>query len=196
MSLAKYPLTSITVYCSSSSAVDKAFFDVAEELGQKMAELKLTLIYGGAIVGLMGKIAHTVKQHGGRVIGVMPSVILNKGITNPDLDELIKVPDMRERKKIMAEMGDAYIALPGGFGTLEEIIEVLTEKQLQIHNKPIIFLNINGCFDALFQQFEFYVENHFAKPVTLEFYYSTSSVEDAFNYLLNYEKKKYEMKWF
>ena len=196
MAFSKYPLTSITVYCSSSSAVDKAFFDIAEQLGEKMAELKLTLIYGGANVGLMGKIAHTVKENGGKVIGVMPPVISEKGITNPDLDELIKAADMRERKRIMAEMGDAFIALPGGFGTLEEIVEVLTEKQLQIHNKPIVFLNINGCFDALFQQFNYFVENRFAKPVSLEFYYNASSVKDAFEYLLNYQGKDYGLKWF
>lgn len=186
----------ICVYASSSNAVDPLFFQTAEELGKKLATEGYNLVYGGAKVGLMGKIAEVMQKAGRKVIGVIPKLIYEKNLAYNESDELLVTEDMRERKAEMEKRGDAFIALPGGFGTLEEMLEVLTLKQLHVHNKPIIFLNINRCFDALNMQFESLYQNKFAKTSSREMYYFASCVEDAIQYLKRYQPPKQESKWF
>jgi hypothetical protein len=154
---------SVCVYCSSSSAVDPHYVTAAVELGTLLGERGLTLVYGGASVGLMGQLAQAVQRGGGRVLGVIPQSLRDREIAYEAADELIVTRDLRERKAIMESRADAFVALPGGFGTLEEVLEVLTLKQLRAHQKPVVFLNTAGFYDRLLAMFEQLFEQRFTK---------------------------------
>ena len=154
----------ICVYCSSSDLVDGAYFEAAEGLGRLIAEGGHTLVYGGGSIGLMGALARAVHQHRGRVIGVIPDSMVERELAYRDADELIVTDNMRQRKAVMDERAAAFIALPGGFGTLEELIEALTHRQLKYHDKPVVIVNLNGFYDPLLRFFEHFIEQHFAKP--------------------------------
>lgn len=184
----------ICVYCSSSNGVAPHFFEAAQTLGERIAQRGDTLVYGGADVGLMGRLAHAVKEHGGRVIGVMPESMMAKKITFDEADALIVTPTMRERKAKMAALADAFVALPGGFGTLEELSEVLTLRQLSEHTKPIIVVNIRAFYEPLIALFEHYYREGFAKPWR-QLYYVTDDVAAIFAYLDAYEPVVLTEKW-
>lgn len=139
----------VTVFCGSSFGNDSVFGEVAYELGKTLAEQQIKLVYGGANVGLMGAVANGVLDHGGEVTGVLPRFLQEKEIAHRNLTELILVEDMHERKKKMNELSDGAIALPGGFGTMEELFEMLTWGQLGLHRKPVAVLNTNGFFDDM-----------------------------------------------
>jgi len=186
----------ICVFASSSDAVSRDYFYAARELGRLIGERGYTLVYGGTNVGLMGEIATSVQRSGGRIIGVIPWFIRDEGISNSSADELIVTEDMYERKKIMEDKSDAFFALPGGFGTLEEILEVLTLKQLKRHNKPIVFFNTKGFYDVLFEFFEQIYTEKFAKPAEKNIYYVTSDPQEALSYLENYSPAEIPDKWF
>ncbi|HXG18383.1 MAG TPA: TIGR00730 family Rossman fold protein [Methylomirabilota bacterium] len=143
----------ITVYCASSRRVARHYLDVAAELGRLLAARGHTLIYGGGNIGLMGALANAAMLHSGKIKGVILADFVERGYASEG-HEMQSVTDMRLRKRGLDELGDAYIALPGGFGTLEEILEILSFKQLGFHHKPIVFVNINGYFDHLLAQFE------------------------------------------
>ena len=143
---------SLTVYCASSKRVAQSYVDVATAMGRLIAQRGHTLVYGGGNIGLMGALAQAALAHGGKVRGVILAEFIEKGYAQ-DGHEMHSVDDMRSRKRGLDEFGDAYIALPGGFGTLEEILEMISFKQLGFHHKPIVFINTNGYFDALLQQF-------------------------------------------
>jgi uncharacterized protein (TIGR00730 family) len=143
----------ITVYCASSRRVAPHYRAVATELGQLLAQRGHTLIYGGGNIGLMGALADAAKACGGKITGVILADFVERGYAN-DGHEMHSVDDMRLRKRGLDELGDAYIALPGGFGTLEEILEIISFKQLGLHHKPIVFINTNRYFDHLLAQFE------------------------------------------
>lgn len=185
----------MTVYCSSSDALEKSYYKVAEELGAWMVQHRYDLVFGGSNVGLMGTLARAVQANGGQVTGVIPEFILNKGIAYEASNELIVTKDLRERKKIMEDRADAFIALPGGFGTLEEILEVLTLKQLQAHTKPVVLLNTNGFYDPLTVFFDFMYERHFAKRDHQEIYFIADSCESVFKYLSLYKPHRAVSKW-
>jgi len=139
----------ITVFCGSSLGTDNYFELQAKELGKKLALENIELVYGGANVGLMGAVANGALQNYGKVIGVLPVFLKSKEIAHNGLTELIVVDSMHDRKTKMNELCDGVIALPGGFGTLEELFEMLTWEQLGLHKKPIGILNINGFYDYL-----------------------------------------------
>ncbi len=139
----------ITVFCGSSFGTDNDFEFQAKKLGKKLALENIVLVYGGANVGLMGAIANETLLNSGKVIGVLPHFLKSKEIAHNELTELILVDSMHERKAKMNELCDGVIALPGGFGTLEELFEMLTWGQLGLHKKPIGILNINGFYDKL-----------------------------------------------
>jgi hypothetical protein len=184
----------ICVYCSSSNGVAAHFFETARDLGARIAQRGDTLVYGGADVGLMGELAHAVKGGGGRVIGVMPETMMAKKITFDEADELIVTPTMRERKARMEVLADAFVVLPGGFGTLEELAEVLTLRQLSEHTKPIVVVNVRAFYDPLIALFEHYYREGFAKPWR-ELYYVTGEVPAVFAYLDAYEPVVLNEKW-
>lgn len=135
---------SICVYCGSSPGDEPAFADAAQDIGRRMAESRIELVYGGGDVGLMGIVARAVLQHGGRVTGIIPEFLRRRENMLADAQELIVVPDMHSRKQLMFERADAFVALPGGIGTLEELVEQMTWAQLGRHAKPILLLDVRG----------------------------------------------------
>lgn len=187
---------SICVFCSSSNAVASEYFAAATEFGAALAKRGLTLVYGGGQVGLMGAVARAVHQHGGKVIGVIPGYLRTRELAYEASDELLVTPDLRARKAAMEARADAFVALPGGFGTLEEIIEVLTLKQLGRHHKPIAFLNTNGFFDPLLAQFERLFAEQFTKPDYRAYYHVAPTVPDLFHHLEAGEPAPVVAKWF
>jgi len=185
----------LTVFSSSSDAIDPAFFEVASELGRTIAQRGDTLVYGGTKVGLMGAAALAATENGGKVIGVIPRYMVERGIDFNDC-EMHLTRDLRERKAKMEALGDAFIVLPGGFGTLEELLEILTLKQLHQHQKAIVILNANGFFDPLMELFEHVFRQRFAKETTRALYHFSGSVADAFAYLDSYVPATVPSKWF
>lgn len=157
-------MKSVVVFCGSSMGNDPFFEEKAKELGALLAIEKRTLVYGGAKVGLMGATADAVLNRAGKAVGVIPAFLKTKEVAHTELTDLIVVPSMHDRKAKMLELGDGMIALPGGFGTLEELFEVLTWAQLGLHTKPIGLLNVNGYFNALLEQLEQMTQSGFLKP--------------------------------
>ena len=153
------------VYCGSSAGKHPEYSESARALGIALAQRGIELVYGGASVGIMGTLADTVLQAGGKVIGVIPEAIANKEVAHKGLSELKVVGSMHERKSQMAELADGFIALPGGFGTLEELFEILTWSQLGFHKKPCALLNIQGYYNSLQLFLEHAVEQQFIKAV-------------------------------
>lgn len=186
----------ICVYCSSSNAVKDLYFKAAEELGKLIGNRNHSLIFGGANVGLMEHLASTVKLYNGHITGIIPLKIHNFQLTSDKANEIVITETMDERKALMRDKSDAFIALPGGFGTLEEILEVITLKQLDYLRKPIVFININGYFNDLFNQFEKSYSETFAKESYRKIYKITSTPEEAILYIENYEHELTDNKWF
>ncbi len=188
-------LRSICVYASSSNAVAPAYKTAAEALGRGIAERGLTLVYGGGNLGLMGAAALGARACGGRIVGIMPQALIAKGINCDIADELLVARDLRERKAWMEERADAFVALPGGFGTLEEVLEILTLRQLQQHIKPVVLLNTSNFYNPLVALFEHLYAEQFARPFR-ELYYVAADVADAFAYLERVEPSMAPAKWF
>jgi uncharacterized protein (TIGR00730 family) len=186
----------ICVYSSSSDAVSEHYFEAAEELGSLIGERRYTMIYGAGNIGLMGRLALAVHQHGGNVIGVIPEYLNNFGLAYEAADEIIVTTGMRERKAVMEQRADAFIALPGGFGTLEEMLEVLTLKQLQLHRKPIVFINTLNFYEKLFQQFEHLFRESFAKEDQRKLYAIAANAHEALTYIDTYQPPALQKKWF
>lgn len=157
-------MKAICVFCGSSFGVRPAYEDAAAQTGRLIAEQGYTLVYGGAKVGLMGTVADAALSAGGKVFGVLPRALQDKEIGHPGLSELHLVGSMHERKALMADLSDAFIALPGGVGTLEEIFEVWTWGQLGYHGKPCGFLNIDGYFEQLIAFLDHQTREGFTKP--------------------------------
>ncbi len=157
-------MSSICIYCGSSPGTNSAYMESARTMGQLIASQGHTLVYGGGQVGLMGAAADAALGAGGEVIGVIPQDLLDKEVGHGAVTELIAVSSMHERKMKMASLSDCFIALPGGIGTLEEIIEILTWNQLGFHTKACGLLNVNNFFDALLQFLDHMVENRFLTP--------------------------------
>ena len=155
----------ICVYCGSSPGRSPGYAAAARQLGAELAHRGLGLVYGGASVGVMGVVADAALAHGGEVIGVLPHFFTDKEVAHQGLDELLVVDSMHERKARMAELSDGFIALPGGWGTLEEIFEVLTWAQLGLHEKPCGLLDVGGYFDDLYRFLEGAVAEGFVRDV-------------------------------
>jgi uncharacterized protein (TIGR00730 family) len=156
-------LKSVCVYCSSSSAKDGVVDQEIRLFGREIAKRGVSLIYGGSSKGLMGALADEVLGAGGRVVGVVPKALQGREAAHRGLSELKVVATMHEREQLMFDMADAFVAFPGGFGTLEEIIEMLTWKQLGIHGKPVVFANIGGYFDPVLAQFDAAIKMGYAR---------------------------------
>ena len=161
----------IAVYCSSSTRIDPLYFNVARNAGALIAEGGHELIYGGGSVGLMGAIAEAVHERGGQVFGVIPEALKEKeGLAYHLADELIVTQTMQKRKSTMYRRADAFMVLPGGMGTLEEFLEVVTLKQLGYHQKPIVLINANGLFDTLLGYFDQLHEKNFTHEGSQDVY--------------------------
>ena len=153
----------VCVFAGSSSGADAAYADAAHQLGRTLGERRIGVVYGGACVGLMGTMADAALAAGADVIGVIPSALVAKEIAHRGLTDLRVVSSMHERKALMADLADAFIALPGGWGTLEEFFEVLTWAQLGLHRKPCGLLNVHGYFDRLLSFLDHTVDEGFVK---------------------------------
>jgi uncharacterized protein (TIGR00730 family) len=154
----------ICVFCGSSIGAKKSYEDAARAMGQSLVKKGIGLVYGGGRVGLMGIIADSVMEAGGNAIGVIPEALVSRELAHNGLTELRVVVSMHERKALMAELSDAFIALPGGFGTFEEFCEVLTWSQLGLHRKPCGLLNVDGYYNSLLSLFDHAVEELFVRP--------------------------------
>lgn len=164
----------LAVFCGSSNGSSDVYIEAAKKLGKELAKRNITLVYGGASVGVMGAVADSVLEEGGYVIGVMPSFLDDREIAHKNLTELIIVDSMHERKAKMADLADGFIALPGGPGTLEEFFEIFTWAQLGLHNKPCGLLNINHYYDPLITLF-----NHMSDEQFLHEKYRTMALVDS-----------------
>jgi uncharacterized protein (TIGR00730 family) len=172
-------MPSICVYCSSSNAIADRYPPVADALGREIASRGHRLVYGGGAVGLMGVLAKAAHEEGGNVTGVIPSKLQDREGIAYEADELIVTDTMRERKGIMFKKADAFVVLPGGYGTLEEFMEVLTLKQLGYHDQPIALLNIDGFFDPLLSFFDELYDGHFSRKEIGELVHVETSPEAA-----------------
>jgi len=186
----------ICVFSSSSDAVAPEYFEAAREVGAWIARKQMTLVYGGGKIGLMGAVAAAVHRHGGHVVGVIPRYLRKQEVAYEAADELIISKDLRERKAIMEERADAFVALPGGFGTLEEMLEILTLKQLGQHAKPVVFLNTSDFFRPLLRLFEQLYRERFTRPEHRELYHVAEAPGDVFAHLEAYRPPKPAPKWF
>tara|TARA_B100000470_G_C19729666_1_gene363973 strand:+ start:53 stop:631 length:579 start_codon:yes stop_codon:yes gene_type:complete len=173
----------ICVFCASSNDASPRYLEVARKLGRLMVERDHTLIYGGGSVGLMGELAREVQQGGGRVVGVIPERLSTEEIAFEAAEELLVTADMAERKNIMIERAEAFICLPGAFGTLDEMLEIITLKQLDYHDKPIVLVNTDGFYDTLLGFFRRLEEERLIYKECLELYEAVSDVESALELL-------------
>ncbi len=186
----------ICVYCASSNYIRETFVETAETLGQLLAEGRHTLIYGGGNVGLMGVLARSVHEHGGTVVGYIPDALKRiEGVAYDVADELHITETMQERKAHMFTRADAFVVLPGGFGTLEEFMEVLTLKQLRYHNKPIVLVNTEGFYDPLIDLFEHFYRERFAREKYRALYHVAITPSEALAYVCSYIYTPTADKW-
>ena len=177
----------VTVFCGSSPGYDPSFMASAYQLGQHLATLNMDVIYGGANVGLMGSVADGALSKGGRVVGVLPEFLQTKEIAHQGLSELIWVESMHQRKLTMHELSDGVIALPGGYGTLEEYFEMLTWGQLGLHQKPVALLNIGGFYDGLLTLADAMVTSGLLKPVHRDMMLVSQRIDDVIHQMLTYK---------
>ncbi|MDV3752315.1 LOG family protein [Elizabethkingia anophelis] len=177
----------ITVFCGSSFGTESVYEEQAYELGKILAQNTIGLVYGGANVGLMGAVANGVIENGGEAIGVLPYFLKGKEIAHENLTELILVDTMHERKAKMNELSDGVITLPGGFGTLEELFEMITWAQLGLHQKPIGVLNINGFYTELLAFVQTMVNKGFLKSVNQDMLLVDDSIAGLLNKMRNYK---------
>ncbi|MBP7604045.1 MAG: TIGR00730 family Rossman fold protein [Spirochaetes bacterium] len=186
----------ICVFCSSSDALAPEYFGAAAELGTLIGARGCELVYGGANVGLMGRLARAAKEAGARVTGVIPRSFYARGLAFDGADELILTDGLRERKAAMGERAEAFIALPGGFGTLEEMLEAITLKQIGFHDRPVVFVNTSGFYDGLAGLFERLYELDFAKPDSRALYHLAGGPREAMAYIDAYVPAAVSGKWF
>ena len=181
--IASSPIRNIAVFCASANGSDPAYRAAAAELGRALAARNIGLVYGGSNVGLMREVAEAALAEGGRVIGVIPTVLVDLEVAHDGLTELHVTDTMHTRKALIGERSDAYIALPGGFGTFEEMFEALAWQTLKLHAKPIVLLNTNGFYDRLLAFLDHCVEEGMLKPKNREIILVARTVDEALRLL-------------
>ena len=179
-------IKTVCVFASSSNYLDEVYYEDARDLGKRIAQEGYDLVYGGSNLGLMWACAEQAKLAGSKLIGIMPEKLQSMGVFTEGCDEFYVTEGMRERKAKLDSISDAVIALAGGFGTLEEVSEMIVQKQLGYNKKPIIILNTNGFYDKLVEFFEVVIEQKFANKNMRSIYYVANTPEDAIEYLKNY----------
>jgi cytokinin riboside 5'-monophosphate phosphoribohydrolase len=186
----------VCVYCSSSDRLDARYYTLADRFGRDLVRRGHSLVYGGGNTGLMGAVARAVHAEGGRVIGVIPEFMIARELAFGDAHELIKCITMRERKMIMEQRAEAFIALPGGWGTLEEIAEILVLKQLGQISYPVVIFNYEGFYDPLLAFFERLIEENFSKPLNRDLFRVAATAEEAFAAVDEVSAGPIDSKWF
>lgn len=182
-------IKSIAVFCASSRGNDQVIIEQAQELGKTLANQKITLVYGGAKVGIMGEVAQFAIENNGKVIGVIPEFLKIKEVVHNELDELITTQNMHERKLKIHELSDAFVALPGGFGTFEELFEITTLAQLGLHKKPIGVLNSNGFYNDLINMFKTMVAKGLLKKENMEILVIEDNIHTLLEKLQNFKPR-------
>ena len=177
-------ISRVTIFCASSQKVDPVYFKDALELGEILAKNQISVYYGGGALGLMGCLADTMLKNGGHITGIIPGFMLEQGWGHPKVDHII-VSDMHERKKKLAENTDAVIALPGGVGTMEELLEMITLKQLGKFLAPIVILNTNGFFNPLLRLFEQMIKQHFMREIHCNIWTTASKPSEVLQAITN-----------
>lgn len=176
-------MKSLCVFCGSSFGHRELFRETATELGRRLAKNGIRLVYGGGNVGLMGVVANAALAHGGEVTGVIPQFLKDWEVAHLDVTELHVTQTMHERKALMAERVDGFVALPGGFGTLDELFEILTWKQLRLHAKPIVLLNVGGFFDPLVAMVDKMVAEGYVSAQSRQLLQIAATLDDVFDLL-------------
>ncbi|MCM3793085.1 TIGR00730 family Rossman fold protein [Priestia megaterium] len=188
-------MKSICVFAGSSAGIKTEYKEAAVSLGRCMAQKNYRLIYGGSRMGLMGEVANEMLQHGGEVIGIMPRGLFSGEIVHTALTELIEVESMHERKATMHELADGYIALPGGFGTFEELFEALCWAQIGIHKKPVGLLNVNGYYNPLMQMVQHAVDEGFSTDSAIRLINISDTPEQLISSMDTYTSPSEDQKW-
>ena len=189
-------MKALCVYCSSSDRLDPKYYTAATRFGNEMALWQWSLVYGGGKTGMMGALARGVKSSGGRVVGVIPEFMKARELEFTEADELISVLTMRERKMLMETRADAFVALPGGWGTLEEVLEILTLAHLEVLRKPVVVFNQDGYYDDLLRLFDRIVAEKFMHVTIRGKYAVARTVEEIFPLLENWSHQPGDAKWF
>lgn len=179
-------IQSLCVFCGASTPKNPLYEQAMFDLAAGMAKRGIDLVYGGGRVGLMGAVAEGVINGGGKVIGVIPHQLERREVAHLGVAELVVVDTMHERKAIMYDRSDAFACLPGGFGTMDEVMEILTWKQLGIHAKPVVFVNVNGYYDHMRGMFDRMIEDGLLKSDYVPLYHFVDDVEGLFAYLEGY----------
>ncbi|MBM3982823.1 MAG: TIGR00730 family Rossman fold protein [Planctomycetes bacterium] len=188
-------MTSVCVFCGSAAGANTAYAEAARALGRELAARAIALVYGGGRVGLMGQVASAALAAGGAVVGVIPHALALKEIAQEDCTELIVVNTMHERKALMADRAGAFVALPGGYGTCDELFEILTWAQLGIHNKPVALLNVNGFFTPLLAWLDHIVAEGLLKQKHRDLLLVADTVPGLLDALANWTPPAAETKW-
>lgn len=177
----------VCVFASSCNYLEKSYYEAAAEFGELLGKSGYDMVYGGSSLGLMWACAEKVKQNGAQLIGVMPERLHNMGVHTDECVDLFITPCMRSRKAKMDELSDAVVALAGGFGTLEELSEMIVQKQLGYNNKPIVILNTNGFYDKLIEFFDEIINQKFARDTAKKLYFVASTPKEVIEYIKNYQ---------
>lgn len=183
MEMKRNNITSVTVYCASSTQIDECYFEAARRLGMLLAQKEIRIINGAGSMGLMATVSDAALDAGGKVTGVIPSFMVEQGWHHQQLSELRITDTMHERKQLMADLSEGVVALPGGCGTLEELLEIITWKQLGLYIHPIVILNTNGYFDALIKQLDHAVDEHFMRQQHKAIWQVASTPDEAIELL-------------
>lgn len=189
-------ITSVCVYSASSTKIDQTYFNAATVLGKLLAKKEIRLINGAGSIGLMRAVADASLQAGGKVTGVIPRFMVEQDWHHKGLTKLVEVDSMHERKQLMADLSDGIIALPGGCGTLEELLEIITWKQLGLYFNPIVILNVNNFFDPLLAQLNDAVEQNFMRPQHAAIWSVAHTPEEAVDLLFTTPRWDKEMRKF
>ncbi|WP_316737578.1 TIGR00730 family Rossman fold protein [Pedobacter aquatilis] len=188
-------LKALCVYCGSNFNGDAKLRTAIKALAESLVQQQIKLVYGGGSVGVMGVLANDVLELGGEVIGVIPQFLMDKEVGHKGITQMIVTENMHQRKQKMADLSDGFVILPGGFGTLEELFEVLTWLQLGLHSKPIGVLNINGFYDSLFTQMDVMVEHRFLKPANRDLVFNEQEAKTLIDKMDNFSATPDEV-WF
>ena len=187
-------IKNVCIFASSCNFLEEIYYKDAKMLGKLLAESGFDVVYGGSCLGLMWACAGEVKVNGGKLTGIMPEKLQKMDVFSEYCDEFHVTPCMRTRKEKMDKLSDALIALPGGFGTLEELSEMIVQKQLGYNQKAVVILNTNGFYNKLLEFFEVIIEQKFANKKAENLYYIANTPEDAVSYLKNYKPEDFSVK--
>jgi uncharacterized protein (TIGR00730 family) len=179
-------MKTICVFCSSSEDLREEYYELARVLALQIAEKKYKILHGAGTIGLMGVLMKTAAANGVKVTGVVPQRLNRENIVSDEFQELIITTDMKERKEYMRQNSDAFITLPGGFGTLEELMETITLKQLKYHSKPIVIINHDGFYNNLIALFDVFYKEHFTNKSYRDLYYICKTPAEAIKYIEEY----------